>query len=98
MPEVTRMQAFQLATGRHSHLYDELTPDLQDHIVRIVTVSIRNAFSIIVPAGAIALIASLFLSVSDLVDYPGECLANLSPIAQEDLLVCQMIRHYLQQE
>lgn len=64
IPDVTTMEAFQLATGRHSHLYDDLPVHLQDEVIRIVTLSIRNAFAIIVPAAAIALIVSLFLSVS----------------------------------
>lgn len=64
MPDATIMEAFQLSTGRHSHLFEDLPEHLQAEIVRIVTISIRNAFAVIVPASGIALIASAFLSVS----------------------------------
>jgi hypothetical protein len=89
MPDVTVMDAFQLSTGRHSHLFKDLPEHLQAEIVRIVTVSIRNAFAVIVPASGIALIASAFLSVSHSRRLLHNCQdpgANMTPLSQRKKL------------
>lgn len=66
VPGISRPGAFQLTTGRHSPTFDGLSEELQFEVVKIVTRGIRNAFAPIVPAAALSLIASLFMTVSTL--------------------------------
>jgi len=63
----------QLTTGRNSPLFKALNPGLQIKVIEQITVAIRNPFAIVVAGSSLALISSLFLSVSfrawfDLVD------------------------------
>ncbi|KAF2792189.1 MFS general substrate transporter [Melanomma pulvis-pyrius CBS 109.77] len=62
VPGISRPGAFQLTTGRHSPAFENLSEELQNEVVEIVTRGIRNAFAPIVPAAALSLIGSLFMT------------------------------------
>lgn len=64
VPGISRFDAFQLTTGRHSPIFGNLSEELQIEVVEVVTLSIRNAFAPIVPAAALSLIGSFFMTVS----------------------------------
>ncbi|KAI2618204.1 MFS general substrate transporter [Hypoxylon sp. NC1633] len=62
LPNLSAYDVQQLTTGRHSPIFDSLSPEIQTQVVQIVTLAIRDGFAAIVPASGLAFIASLFLS------------------------------------
>lgn len=64
IPGIPRETAFQLTTGRHSPAFESLDSAVQAEVVSVITRGIRDAMTPIVPAAALSLIGSLFMTVS----------------------------------
>lgn len=64
IPGISNSGALQLTTGTHGNIFESLDHDTQDQVVHIVTDGMRYAFALLIPISGLALIGSLFLSVS----------------------------------
>lgn len=64
IPGISNSGALQLTTGTHGTIFESLSSDSQDQVVHIVTDGMRYAFALLIPITGLALIGSLFLSVS----------------------------------
>lgn len=64
LPDAGSQEILQLTQGTHSTIYKSLNDAQQAQVVEAVAVAIRNGITPLVPASALALIGSLFLSVS----------------------------------
>lgn len=69
IPGISSSGALQLTTGTHGTIFESLSPDTQDQVVHIVTDGMRYAFALLIPISGLALIGSLFLSVSPRNEY-----------------------------
>ena len=64
LPDATRSEIEQLTSGRYSSTFQSLSAGVRDQVVQEITLAICNGFLIVVVGSALALISSLFLSVS----------------------------------
>ena len=64
LPDAGYQEILQLTEGTHSPIYKSLSEAQQAQVVDAVTVAIRNGITALVPASALGLIGSVFLSVS----------------------------------
>lgn len=75
IPGISNSGALQLTTGTHGTIFESLSRDNQDQVVHIVTDGMRYAFALLIPISGLALIGSLFLSVSPRNEY---CLLRMT--------------------
>ena len=64
LPDASREDILQLTSGRYSDIFTSLSEGNRMLVVQEVTLAIRNGFLILVVGSALALVSSLFMSVS----------------------------------